>query len=170
MQVFAESSHLVEHKDGFCGNGKTENSVPRSLLARSDLSIQFSGFFCLHTCATINNMTSDFISTAFVVNNKEMNSTTLGNLFYNILRKNNVISRNTPTYIPLQHFLDQISFLGYYANSADPVQTPTNAASDQSQHGFAYKNFNGKYSQLSLSRLRLSRITAYLEEKIWSLF
>ena len=27
-----------------------------------------------------------------------------------------------------------------------------------------------KYSQLSLSRLRLSRITAYLEEKIWSLF
>ena len=26
------------------------------------------------------------------------------------------------------------------------------------------------YSQLSLSRLRLSRITAYLEEKIWSLF
>ena len=26
-----------------------------------------------------------------------------------------------------------------------------------------------KYSQLSLSRLRLSRITAYLEEKIWSL-
>ena len=25
------------------------------------------------------------------------------------------------------------------------------------------------YSQLSLSRLRLSRITAYLEEKIWSL-
>ena len=27
-----------------------------------------------------------------------------------------------------------------------------------------------KYSQFSLSRLRLSRITAYLEEKIWSLF
>ena len=27
-----------------------------------------------------------------------------------------------------------------------------------------------KYSQLSLSRLRLFRITAYLEEKIWSLF
>ena len=27
-----------------------------------------------------------------------------------------------------------------------------------------------EYSQLSLSRLRLSRITAYLEEKIWSLF
>ena len=27
-----------------------------------------------------------------------------------------------------------------------------------------------KYSQLSLSRLRLSRITAYLEEKIWSVF
>ena len=26
------------------------------------------------------------------------------------------------------------------------------------------------YSQPSLSRLRLSRITAYLEEKIWSLF
>ena len=26
----------------------------------------------------------------------------------------------------------------------------------------------GKYSQLSLSRLRLSRITTYLEEKIWS--
>ena len=26
-----------------------------------------------------------------------------------------------------------------------------------------------KYSQLSLSRLRLSRITAYLEEKIWFL-
>ena len=26
------------------------------------------------------------------------------------------------------------------------------------------------YSRLSLSRLRLSRITAYLEEKIWSLF
>ena len=26
------------------------------------------------------------------------------------------------------------------------------------------------YSQLSLSRLRLSRTTAYLEEKIWSLF
>ena len=26
------------------------------------------------------------------------------------------------------------------------------------------------YSQLSLSRLRLSRITAFLEEKIWSLF
>ena len=31
-------------------------------------------------------------------------------------------------------------------------------------------NVIGKYSQLSLSRLRLSRITAYLEEKIWSLF
>ena len=33
--------------------------------------------------------------------------------------------------------------------------------------------FNGplsEYSQLSLSRLRLSRITAYIEEKIWSLF
>ena len=30
-------------------------------------------------------------------------------------------------------------------------------------------NIKGKYSQLSLSRLRLSRITAYLEEKIWSL-
>ena len=29
---------------------------------------------------------------------------------------------------------------------------------------------HSKYSQLSLSRLRLSRITAYLEEKIWSLF
>ena len=27
-----------------------------------------------------------------------------------------------------------------------------------------------KYSQLSLSRLRLSRITAFLEQKIWSLF
>ena len=27
-----------------------------------------------------------------------------------------------------------------------------------------------RYSQLSLSRLRLSRISAYLEEKIWSLF
>ena len=27
-----------------------------------------------------------------------------------------------------------------------------------------------KYSQFSLSRLRFSRITAYLEEKIWSLF
>ena len=27
-----------------------------------------------------------------------------------------------------------------------------------------------EYSRLSLSRLRLSRITAYLEEKIWSLF
>ena len=27
-----------------------------------------------------------------------------------------------------------------------------------------------KYSQLSLSPLRLSRITAYLEEKFWSLF
>ena len=27
-----------------------------------------------------------------------------------------------------------------------------------------------KYSRLSLSRLRLSRITAYLEEKTWSLF
>ena len=26
------------------------------------------------------------------------------------------------------------------------------------------------YSQLPLSRLRLSRISAYLEEKIWSLF
>ena len=26
------------------------------------------------------------------------------------------------------------------------------------------------YSRLSLSRLRLSRITAYLEEKFWSLF
>ena len=26
-----------------------------------------------------------------------------------------------------------------------------------------------RYSQLSLSRLRLSRITVYLEEKIWSL-
>ena len=26
------------------------------------------------------------------------------------------------------------------------------------------------YSRLSLSRLRLSRITAYLEEKIWSFF
>ena len=31
------------------------------------------------------------------------------------------------------------------------------------------KNFP-MYSQLSLSRLRLFRITAYLEEKIWSLF
>ena len=27
-----------------------------------------------------------------------------------------------------------------------------------------------KYSRLSLSRLRLSQMTAYLEEKIWSLF
>ena len=27
-----------------------------------------------------------------------------------------------------------------------------------------------KYSRLSLSRLRLSRTTAYLEEKIWSMF
>ena len=31
-------------------------------------------------------------------------------------------------------------------------------------------SFITKYSQLSLSRLRSSRITAYLEEKIWSLF
>ena len=30
--------------------------------------------------------------------------------------------------------------------------------------------FVTNYSRLSLSRLRLSRITAYLEEKIWSLF
>ena len=30
--------------------------------------------------------------------------------------------------------------------------------------------FVEEYSQLSLSRLRLSRITAYLEENIWSLF
>ena len=30
--------------------------------------------------------------------------------------------------------------------------------------------FHDIYSRLSLSRLRLSRITAYLEEKIWSLF
>ena len=29
---------------------------------------------------------------------------------------------------------------------------------------------NSIYSRLSLSRLRLSRITAYLEVKIWSLF
>ena len=29
---------------------------------------------------------------------------------------------------------------------------------------------NGIYSRLSLSRLRLSRIPAYFEEKIWSLF
>ena len=30
--------------------------------------------------------------------------------------------------------------------------------------------YEGRYSQLSLSRLRLSRITAYFEEKIWPLF
>ena len=39
---------------------------------------------------------------------------------------------------------------------------------------YVVSNFRGSvkktYSQLSLSRLRLSRITAYLEEKIWSLF
>ena len=29
---------------------------------------------------------------------------------------------------------DQISVLGYYANSADPGQTPPNAASDQGLH------------------------------------
>ena len=29
---------------------------------------------------------------------------------------------------------------------------------------------NGKYSRVSLSRLRLSRTTTYLEEKIWSMF
>ena len=32
------------------------------------------------------------------------------------------------------------------------------------------KSLERNYSQLSLSRLRLSRITAYLEEKILSLF
>ena len=31
-------------------------------------------------------------------------------------------------------FLDRISILKYYANSADPVQTPRNAASDQGLH------------------------------------
>ena len=31
-------------------------------------------------------------------------------------------------------FLDQITILGYYANSADLVQMPPNATSDQSQH------------------------------------
>ena len=33
-----------------------------------------------------------------------------------------------------------------------------------------FPNVKSNYSRLSLSRLRLSRITAYLEEKIWSLF
>ena len=35
---------------------------------------------------------------------------------------------------------------------------------------FAHLPKKRKYSRLSLSRLRLSRITAYLEEKIWSFF
>ena len=33
-----------------------------------------------------------------------------------------------------------------------------------------YIHINNMYSRLSLPRLRLSRITAYLEEKIWSFF
>ena len=33
-------------------------------------------------------------------------------------------------------FSDQIPLLGYYANSADPVQTPQKAASEQGQHCF----------------------------------
>ena len=40
---------------------------------------------------------------------------------------------------------------------------PVNSAVEGLAHSFIY-------SRLSLSRLRLSRITAYLEEKIWSLF
>ena len=31
-------------------------------------------------------------------------------------------------------------------------------------------SFLSQYSRLSVSRLRLSRITAYLEEKVWSFF
>ena len=31
-------------------------------------------------------------------------------------------------------FLDQRPVLGYYENTADPVQTPPNAASDQGLH------------------------------------
>ena len=34
----------------------------------------------------------------------------------------------------LNVFLDRILVLGYYANSADPVRTPQNAASDQGHH------------------------------------
>ena len=37
-------------------------------------------------------------------------------------------------------------------------------------HQCSHSSSSKKYSRLSLSRLRLSRITAYLEEKIWSLF
>ena len=38
------------------------------------------------------------------------------------------------------------------------------------KHLFFLHSINTTYSRLSLSRLRLSGITAYLEEKIWSLF
>ena len=55
-----------------------------------------------------------------------------------------------------------------YTNSEDPDQI-TGALSDQGlyclQTSFLWNNIH-KYSRLSLSRLRLSRITAYLAEKI----
>ena len=53
------------------------------------------------------------------------------------------------------------------ANSVDPDEAthhePIYASS------WTYHDCSFKYSQLSLSRLRLSRITAYLEEEMWSL-
>ena len=48
-----------------------------------------------------------------------------------------------------QPFFDQITikFYLYYANNADPVQTPQNLASDQVQHAqFAYRNLYAKYN------------------------
>ena len=49
--------------------------------------------------------------------------------------------------------------------SLDPDKADLNEPLHLGEHCLQFQ-----YSRLSLSRLRLSRITAYLEEKIWSLF
>ena len=58
--------------------------------------------------------------------------------FYEILCQSMQIGVTFPLYVrdvlSLEPFLDQMPILGFYANSADPVQMPLNVVSDQGLH------------------------------------
>ena len=75
------------------------------------------------------------------------------------------------TYLPLVDH--EGSFLPIHFITGTEVGLNIKARDKKGNFGDNYpllEQYQYEYSRLSLSRPRLSRITAYLEEKIWSLF